>query len=262
MSDNSPIGILDSGVGGLTAADCVFTSLPNESIIYFGDAANMPYGNRTPEEIVFLANRMIHFLEEQNVKVILLDCNTISSMKEQLKSRVPLIDIVTAGASAVGREAHEGETVGLIATKATVESGAYVKAIAHLSKRITVRSNASTSLPKIIDSQLENASLLDEKIRECIDPIVEDRTIRKLILGCSHFPIIREEISLIYPFLELIDPAVEQTHMLSEYLTKRHAFSEETHRKVLLCTSGEKTEFDATLQRLQIKPDEVENIEW
>ncbi|NLW69913.1 MAG: glutamate racemase [Eubacteriaceae bacterium] len=262
MDNNSPIGILDSGVGGLTAADCVSRLLPDESIVYFGDGANMPYGNKSREEIIRLANRMIYYLEGRGVKMILLACNTISSLKSSLSCGVPSIDIVSAGAAAVGQIAGAGETVGLIATKATVDCKAYDKAVGSLGKGITLISNASTSLPKIIDSQLENASLLDEKIRECIDPIVLSGRVTKLILGCSHFPIIREEISLIYPELELIDPAEMQAKMLKDYLSKEGKAALPGKREVKLYTSGPPTEFDATLRRLAIAPDDIESVVW
>jgi glutamate racemase len=188
MDKTLPVGMIDSGVGGLTALAQVRRLLPGESIIYIGDSKRMPYGNRTPEEIVAYANKMISFLEERHVKVILLACNTISTNLDRLKSGVRLISVIEAGAEALCA-AQKTAKFGMIATYATVRGGMYEKEVARRNPALRLVSNSSRSLPKIIDSQLENIALIEDNIRACIDPILKGHAgIEKILLGCSISP--------------------------------------------------------------------------
>lgn len=259
MEKTAPIGVIDSGVGGLTVAKQLMKALPNEEVIYFADSANMPYGNRSKEEIIGLASKMINFVEEKNVKAVLVACNTISSFIDEIKSETKLISIVKAGVDEAARESEKNECVGVMATKATVESRAYEKENERTGNRLRLITNASVSLPKVIDRELENTSLLTEKIRECVDPIMEkDASITKLILGCSHFPIIKEEISALYPHLTLIDPAMNQVEVLRKYLRENNALNNNRRAgKIMLYTSGCESEFELTLQKIHMKPVDV-----
>ncbi len=260
MDRNLPIGILDSGVGGLTAVVQMKNALPDESVIYFGDSKRMPYGNREDEEIVFLANHMIAYLEEIGVKAILLACNTISSLYDRLESTVPLFSIVDAGARAVTQTDNKG-TVGVIATCSTINSGIYEKTIAAYDPSIHVVANSSASLPKIIDSQLEEPKLLDAKIRECLDPIVQNNdSVAHLLLGCSHFPIIKEEINAIYPQLMLLDPAEEQVRILRDYLEANDMRAENNEKDITLYTTAETYEYAAAIKRLKLEIDTLMKV--
>lgn len=261
MDKHSPIGMIDSGVGGLTVAKQLMRGLPNEDILYFADSKNMPYGNKKKEEIIDLANFMIAFLEQKGVKAILLACNTISSFIDELTSNTKLISIVKAGVNAAETVSTEGENVGLIATKATIDNRSYEKENALRGEKIHILSNSSTSLPKIIDRELENTNLLKEKIQECVEPIMkESPDVTKLILGCSHFPIIKEEINAIYPSLSLIDPATSQVKMLRDYLRETDLLNPDKGGKITLYTSGEESEFSLTLEKLRMEPLKINKI--
>ena len=250
---NLPIGIIDSGVGGLTAVVQMNRLLENESILYFGDSLRMPYGNRPDEEIIFLANSMIKFLEKQNVKAILIACNTISSHIEKLSSNVKLFSIVDAGVSAL-KNAPDKDEVGVIATNATIKSGIYERKIKKELPQKKVYLNSSTSLPKIIDSHLDDIDLLNKNIKLCIDPIIEkSNNLQQLILGCSHFPIIHKEISQLYPQLSLIDPAKTQVEMLKDYLTENDLTSNQDGYKISLYTTASTYEFAAAIKRLKLE---------
>lgn len=260
MTRNLSIGILDSGVGGLTALSPMQQMLPGESIIYFGDSLRMPYGNRTKEEIVFYTQKMIDYLEQKGVKAILLACNTISSHIDSLHSGVKLFSIVNAGCLAA-KESVRNSSLGIIATCATVESGVYEEKLHQMCPQLSLSVNSSRALPKIIDSQIENTPLLNEKIRECIDPILEkDPSVQDLILGCSHFPIISEEINAIYPHLRLIDPAVRQVEMLREYL-KENSLTSQAKKTITLYTTAETYEFAAAIKRLKLEIDTLMKVE-
>lgn len=260
MDRNLPIGIIDSGVGGLTAVVQMNKLLPGESILYFGDSKRMPYGNRTNSEIIAYANRMIRFLEDKGVKAILVACNTISSQMEHLVSSVPLFSIVDAGSIAVVRETQQ-KSVGVIATYATVTSGVYEKTIRELNPNLKVTSNSSVSLPKIIDSQLDNIRLLHDNIKECVDPILEkDPAIKNLVLGCSHFPIIKREIGELYPELIFIDPAKEQVVLLKKYLDEKDMYADQLEHFLALFTTAETYEYAAAIKRLKLEIDTLMKV--
>jgi len=260
MDKYSAIGVLDSGVGGLTVLKELEKSLPSENKIYFGDSLRMPYGNKSEEEIIFLANEMISFLEKRNVKVILLACNTISSYIDKISSNVPLFSIVKSGSKAI-YESHTKNTVGLIATKATVNSKSYERELYKLKKDIKIISKDSTKLPKVIDKQIENTPLLNDLIKECIDPILkEDKNIKELVLGCSHFPIIEKEIKAIYKDLTLLDPAKKMVEDTMDYLKKEHLLNDSTDKRTSLYTTEDILEFVAYIKRLSLNIDKLEKV--
>jgi len=263
MDKNLPIGILDSGVGGLTVLKQTENILPRENIIYLGDTKRMPYGNKTTDEIIMLANRMISFLESQNVKAILLACNTISSHIEKLSSNVPLFSIVKAGSKYAIKKSYEknDNLIGLIATKATVKSKSYEKEIKKTNIDIEIISNDSARLPKVIDSQIENKPLLNSLIKECIEPIIEkNNNVSNLILGCSHFPIIEKEINDIYKNLTLLDPAEQMVYDLKEYLKVNDLLKSDEDSHKSLYTTADILEFVSYIKRLKINIDKLEKI--
>ena len=263
MSNNLPIGILDSGVGGLTVFKQTEKLLPNENIIYIGDTKRMPYGNKSKEDIIKYANAMIAFLEKHHVKAVLLACNTISSHIKSLNANVPLFSIVKAGSEYALKKCEEenDNLIGLIATKATVESGSYNKEIHKVNENIKIISNDSTRLPKVIDSQIENRPLLNELIKECIQPIVDqNKDVSKLILGCSHFPIIESEINEIYKNLTLLDPAEQMVRNVKKYLEDYDFLNETKESYKSLYTTADILEFVSYIKRLKIKIDKLEKI--
>ncbi len=254
-----PIGVMDSGVGGLTVAKELIRLLPCENVIYFGDSKRMPYGNKTEEEIVYLANKIIEFLEIIGVKGILLACNTVSSQIHKLKSNVPLFGIIEAGCEAA-LDATGNSKIGLIATVATVKSSVYERTLEKMDSSKTILSNDSRKLPKIINDHLERRDLLDIHIKECIDPILEKGNIKELILGCSHFPIIQKEIQELYPNLVLINPASKQVKKLQTYLEEKNLLRQCQDHTVQIYTTSGIEEFKGTLDRLEISGYSLEKV--
>lgn len=261
MNKTLPVGMIDSGVGGLTALAQVRKLLPGESIIYIGDSKRMPYGNRAAEEIVAYANRMIKFLEERRVKVILLACNTISTNILRLRSKVRLISVIEAGAEALCEAQDKGE-VGMIATYATVKGGMYEKEVEKRNPSLKLISNSSRSLPKIIDSQLDNIALIEDNIKACIDPIIDGHAgIDKILLGCTHFPIIEKEIRELYPAVDFIDPAVKQARMLEAYLRAGGLLNgAAVPPRIDIFTTAETYEFAAAIKRLRLEIDTLSKV--
>ncbi|QSX07454.1 glutamate racemase [Alkalibacter rhizosphaerae] len=259
MNRERPVGVMDSGVGGLTVVKEMVKILPEEDVIYFGDSKRMPYGNRSEEEIVYLANEIIAFLENKGVKAILLACNTVSSQMDKLTHRVPLFGIIEAGCMAV-LENSDSEEIGLIATVATVKSGVYEKTLERLDGNRKFVSNDSRKLPQIINDQLRHRYLLDKHIHECIDPILEQGSIRELVLGCSHFPIIEKEIEEIYPHLRLINPANKQVRMLEAYLLESSLNKTDKQGDLTVYTTARVQEFRETMDRLGMENYTLEKV--
>jgi glutamate racemase len=261
MPSNAPVGILDSGVGGMTVVRPFAKKLPREGVVYIGDSLNMPYGNKGPDEIARLAGSMIGFLEGKGAKAILLACNTISSEIKRLESKARLISIIEAGAAAAAGLPRNA-SVGLIATRATEKSGMYQKEIARLRPDLKIVSSSSSSLPKIIDSQLENRALLHVHIRAIVDPIfAQDAGVAHILLGCSHFPIIKGELEAIYPQASFIDPADAMVEILASYLKEEGLESGRGEAGRLdMYTTAETFEYAAAIRRLKLEIDSLVKV--
>lgn len=224
MSDNRPIGLIDSGIGGFTVLKELQRRLPNENIVYLGDSLRMPYGELDNEEIIEYADSDIRFLQDRHVKAVLLACNTVSSMVSSLTSRVPLFSIVEAGCLATLDLVDSGE-VGLIATRATVNNNAYPKTLARMTDRVRFVQQGTKTLASVINNYPSEIELLRTHIHLAIDPLIEERDIDILLLGCTHFPIVRESIEEMYPQFTIINPATKQIDILKDYLSAHDAFN-------------------------------------
>ncbi|RBP44932.1 glutamate racemase [Garciella nitratireducens] len=254
QSNNNPIGVIDSGVGGLTVIREIQKQLPKENILYFGDSKNMPYGNKEPEEIISLTKKMFSFMELQNVKVILLACNTISSFIEELipLTEIPVFDIVYPGCLAA-IENNPKEGIGLIATEATVKSNIYKKTLESLKPEFCLYSNGSRDLAKVIEKNNGDQSQLNFTIKSAIDPILKKASIDNLILGCTHYPIVSKNISKLYPQLKLIDPAKKLVEIVKHFLEKNHLLASNSNTKLNIYTSGSMENFLPFIDQLEIK---------
>jgi glutamate racemase len=239
LSEKSlPIGVMDSGVGGLTVVREITKLLPGEDVIYFGDSKRMPYGNRSEKEIVFLADKIIEFLEEKKVKAILLACNTVSSQIEKLIHKVPVFGIIEAGCIAA-IESSDAANIGLIATVATVKSGVYDRTLRQMDSRRSFISNDSRKLPQVINDQLKHKYLLNKHIHECIDPILEKGDINEL---------------------KLINPANKQVQMLKDYLEENDLLNPTKMRNIEIFTTARINEFKEALDRLNIVEYELNKV--
>jgi len=196
MGDNRPIGIFDSGIGGLTVAKAIHDLLPNEQLVYFGDTAHFPYGDKSPESIELYSEKISDFLLTQNCKAIVIACNTASSLGgkkvlEVLPSDITLVDVITPVADFF--KSTKSEVTGVIATKGTVGSGVYRKSINKVNPKVEVQSLATPLLASMIEEGFFNNTISATVISEYLShEILKD--IDTLILGCTHYPIIETEI--------------------------------------------------------------------
>lgn len=222
MRKEKPIGIFDSGIGGLTVAAAVNRLLPHEQIIYFGDIAHLPYGDKSTAAIQAYAVKICDFLIEHSCKVILIACNSASAAayelaKEYTGSRAKVISVIDPAVDFI-TENYANKTIGLIGTKQTVGSRVYETKIAAVNNAISVRSMATPLLVPMIEEGLYDNKISHEIINEYLsNPQLKD--IEALILGCTHYPVIKREIETYYQgTVKVIDSASVVASSLAQYL--------------------------------------------
>ena len=246
--DNAPIGVFDSGFGGLTVAREIAKELPRESIVYLGDSARCPYGPRSLDEVDGFVQQIGAWLVERGVKLVVIACNTATAAglaHAQRTFPVPVIGVVEPGARAAAH-ATKNRRVGVIATKATVESDAYTKAIRHLDAGITVFSTATPRFVEIAEQGLRMAEgpiedftslvstvyirpAFQEIAREYLEPL-RRCDIDTLVLGCTHFPLLKALIGgVVGREVTLISSAQEAAHDVAHILSRRGALASEDH---------------------------------
>ena len=195
-----PIGIFDSGIGGLTVANAIVKRLPNEQIIYFGDTAHLPYGDKSEEAIQQLSVRIVRFLLAQNCKCIVVACNSataaaIEVLQTTFGAQVPIIDVVMPLVERVVQQQYR--KVGVIATKLTINSGIYARQLQQLQPNIIVASLATPLLVPMIEEGFFQNKISQTIINEYLQKdVLAD--IDALLLACTHYPLIHKEIAQYY----------------------------------------------------------------
>lgn len=200
MNDNRPIGVFDSGVGGLTFAKEIKRLLPYEHIIYFGDTQHLPYGEKSKEAITRFSVDITHFLKEKDCKAIVVACNTatsnsIEAIKEAAGDDVLVIDVISPVAEKVAFELRE--KIGVIATKATINSGAYKKSIRKYNKHLKVVEFATPLLVPVIEEGFANTPI-SKAVLETYLANKKLENIDSIILGCTHYPLLQKEIEQVF----------------------------------------------------------------
>lgn len=229
LSAKQPIGIFDSGVGGLTVAKEIKRLLPHEDLIYFGDTKHLPYGEKSREAIVGYSTKITQFLLEKNCKAIVIACNsaTANALKEVVElanKKVPVIDVINPVAEKVAFEIHNN--VGVIATKATVNSGLYKKSIRKHNKFIKVDELATPLLVPAIEEGFRNHPITHSIIYNYLSNN-RLKNIETLILGCTHYPLLMPEIKQFYGNrVRVIDSPSIVANQLKIVLEKNHLLHE------------------------------------
>jgi glutamate racemase len=244
--DNRGIGVFDSGVGGLTVAREIMSLLPGEQIIYFGDTLRAPYGNRPMDEITAMTRQIVRFLQTQNVKAMVVACNTICvSCLDKLRAEFeePFVGVVEAGAAEAARVSRG--TVGLIATRVTVESGAHQRAVAARNPALAFWGNPAPLFVPIIEEGFADHELSFVAAREYTRPLLE-KGIDTLILGCTHYPLMRRNIQrAVGEDVTLADPSRGAAMELAELLDARGLRREDRTAPIhQFYLSGDQSRFD------------------
>lgn len=209
MSENQRrIGIFDSGVGGLTVLKELYRQLPQESILYFGDTDRVPYGTRTPSEIVQFSREILTWMAQQNVKMVLMACNTSSALAlETVRSQFdfPILGLILPGAKAAVRH---GKRIGTIATPATAKSGAYRQAMLEMDSRVRVWEVGCPEFVPLVEQNRLNDPYTAQVARSYLQLLI-DQKIDTLVYGCTHYPHLEPVLrQILPPTVKLVDPAV------------------------------------------------------
>ena len=195
------IGVFDSGVGGLTVVRALSERLPCENIVYFGDTARVPYGTKSRGTIEQFSAQITQFLLEQNVKLLVIACNTIAAVAgakvRALAGALPVLDVIGAGADAAVAATHSGH-IGVMATVTTVNSNAYARAVAARKEGCRVVSQACPLLVPLIEEGWLDHPVTRLTLREYLPPLLAEG-IDTLILGCTHYPLLLDKIRKFVP---------------------------------------------------------------
>lgn len=188
-----PIGVIDSGVGGLTVALELMRQLPREKLIYLGDTKRCPYGPRTKEEVQQFTWEMVDFLLEKEIKLLVIACNTataytIDDLKEKLD--IPVIGVINPGARAAIK-ATINQEIGIIGTEGTVKSGAYPDALKQINPELHVQALACPLFVPLVEKGVFTGEEARMVVESTLEPLVEDNDMDTLILGCTHYPLLK-----------------------------------------------------------------------
>ncbi len=219
----APIGVFDSGIGGLTVVREIMRQIPNEKIIYFGDTARTPYGSKSKETVTKFSRQIVRFLQTHEVKAIVVACNTASAYAlEELEKEIdiPIIGVVKPGTKAALSATKNGK-IGVIATAATIGSQIYTKYIKENQEDDIVYGKACPLFVPLIEEGLWEDPVTDEIARRYLTELI-DLDIDTLILGCTHYPLIRKALGRIMgPEVTLVNPAYETAIELKELLAEK-----------------------------------------
>lgn len=219
--NTKPIGIIDSGIGGFSVAKAIKSRLPQEDILYLGDGANAPYGNRSSEELTALASYMVDFMNKQQVKLLLIACNTISCLASTYEKEIasPVLYVAKSGALGVAKQNYS--KIGVISTNFTHQKEMYKQHIHQLHPEKEVFSQGSTHLVQLIErnqGDKESSQLIQKEIHSVLTPLLADG-IQVCVLGCTHYPLVLKEFVTCYPNLPFSDPASEMAQEAEQLLS-------------------------------------------
>ena len=224
MKQNAPIGVFDSGVGGLTVVKEIMSALPNESIVYYGDTARVPYGSKSAETIIAYSRQIARFLMTQEVKAIVVACNTASALAlETIKAEfaVPFVGVVKPGAK-MAAQATQNKRIGIIATEGTISSGIYEKFLKATSPEVEVFGKACPLFVPLAEEGWLNDTVT-KQVAERYLAELKEKQVDALVLGCTHYPLLRGVIGEVMgEGVTLVNPAYETAKELKYVLEDNH----------------------------------------
>jgi glutamate racemase len=238
MSAKLPIGIFDSGIGGLTVASAIHRVLPNEELVYFGDTAHLPYGDKSPEAIKYFSLKIAQFLLDKQCKMIVIACNTASSLAyhdlvEFIGDKIPVLNVIDPVVDFVAEE-KQLKCVGVIGTKATINSDLYAKKLKLARPGIEVKSLATPLLAPMIEEGFFSNTISNTVIHSYLSS-PKLKNIDSLILACTHYPLIQAEIEEFYHekvtiinsaaiVAQSVQKKLAELNLLSKVDAKKHQF--------------------------------------
>ncbi len=263
--NNQAIGFIDSGVGGLSVVREVMRRLPNEDILFVGDTARNPYGEKTTEEVLQFSRELAHFLMKKNIKMLVIACNTATAaavdiLKKELP--IPVFGVIEPG-SELAVKATKNKEVGVIGTRRTIQSNEHRKKIQDLNSSIKVQTLA---VPKFVEI-VEDNDLTSDYAKQVIQEELKDfkqTDIDTLILGCTHYPLLADLIQdYLGDDLTLIDPAIPTVDLVEEYLVENNLLKTNSNRasESIFYTTAAVDKFETIARNwIKIGKFKVENI--
>ena len=220
---NAPVGVFDSGVGGLTVAREIMRQIPEERIVYFGHTARVPYGNKSKDTILRYSRQIIRFLRTREVKAIVIACNTASAYALDTvaaESDIPIIGVINAGARTAVQATRNGK-IGVIGTEGTIGSGIYTRVMKQLKPDIQVTGKPCPLFVPLVEEGLLHDSVTDEIASRYLS-VLKGKYIDTLVLGCTHYPLLRSTLRrLMGEDVVLVNPAYETAIELKQLLEER-----------------------------------------
>lgn len=220
---DAPIGVFDSGIGGLTVAKEIMRQLPGENLVYFGDTARVPYGTKSRDTVCKYSRQIARFLLSQNVKAIVIACNTASALAmEELEDmlEVPVIDVVQPGAR-MAAASTQNHKIGILGTQSTIKSGIYERYLHRMNPELTVVSKACPLFVPLVEEGLFEDRITEDVVGRYLHDMKEYE-IDTLVLGCTHYPLLRGVIGReMGEEVKLVNPAYETAKSLKEMLREK-----------------------------------------
>jgi len=201
-------------------------TMPKERIVYFGDTARTPYGSKAESTIKHFSMQIADFLVKKNVKMIAIACNTVSAtclgdLKERFKD-IPIVGVIEPAAQAISLTSSIRDRIGIIGTKATISSHAYRNIIASFDDRLKVYEKACPAFVPLIEEDIINSDIMDLTIKYYLDDFILENRIDTIVLGCTHYPLIRSNILRLYPELRIINPSKEMAGKIEDILQEKN----------------------------------------
>lgn len=266
---SAPVGVFDSGVGGLTVVREIVRQLPNENIVYFGDTARVPYGSKSKNTIIRFSEQIIRFLKTKEVKAIVIACNTASALAlDAVRDEfdVPILGVVIPGARAAVEATANGK-VGVVGTEATVHSGMYTRVIQGMDPGIQVLEKACPLFVPLVEEGFKEHPVTEEIIDYYLESMKKS-DIDAMILGCTHYPLLRSKIrTYMGTKIQIVNPAYETAVDLRKLLREKEMENDKTGERssqyeFFVSDAAEKfRQFANTVMPFDVPETNVVNIE-
>lgn len=222
INNNAPVGVFDSGVGGLTVVREIMRNLPEEKIVYFGDTARVPYGSKSAETVTRYSRQIVRFLQTQNVKAIVIACNTASAFAlETIEKEIdlPILGVVKPGAE-MALKTTRNKRIGVIATEGTIHSGLYQRLITREDPEVSVYGQPCPLFVPLVEEGWTKDPITEVVARRYLKDLLE-KDIDTLIMGCTHYPLLRSLLRhVVGEKVTLVNPAYETAQALKRMLAE------------------------------------------
>lgn len=249
----SAIGIFDSGLGGLTTLPYLKELLPDERLIYFGDTARTPYGSKSPRTIQEFSKQITRFLLSKDIKALLIACNTASAVAlESLQEAfpdLPIFGIIRPTIEAIHKLAAPGERLLVLGTKRTINSELYQTELRNVRPDLDLSAIACPLWVNLVEEGITEGPFLEQALRYYLPENLEQHY-DSILLGCTHYPILRPELERLYPEVKFYDPAAFQVPKLVSYLKTHHLLADERQKEDLFYASDLSENFHRMIETL------------